>query len=310
MMPSRRILASWRYWRQGLSFRALLRALLGALGAMWVLAELGTFLFPDIQHALQDAWYFFLLCGVAWAFWETRPPLGVSSRLTGRDVTISITVGDLFSENASLIIGSNCSFDTSTDIIHPDSVQGQFTRLFYREVAHLDHDIEKALLGCEFREAPPGKPGKRRIYPLGTVAMIAFREKTVYLVAIASINRHRTTDATFEGLREALAGLWEFISSRGTIGPLAMPVLGSGFSRLTEPREEIIREIVRSFVAACASRRFCDELRIVIPPKDYLKHKIDMAELGAFLSHTCRYTEQKTADETGRGVPVPPGLKE
>jgi hypothetical protein len=70
-----------------------------------------------------------------------------------------------------------------------------------------------------------------------------------------------------------------------------MPVLGTGFSRLPETREQVVREIVKSFVAAYSDCVFADRLTIVLSPKDVADHKMSLAELGAFLEHVCFYTE-------------------
>ena len=63
-----------------------------------------------------------------------------------------------------------------------------------------------------------------------------------------------------------------------------MPVLGSGFSRLPETREEIIREIVKSFVAACSSSRPTEGLTIVMPYGDFYNHGVNPEELERFAS--------------------------
>jgi hypothetical protein len=43
-----------------------------------------------------------------------------------------------------------------------------------------------------------------------------------------------------------------FIDKRGLKESIAIPVIGSGPIRLTQTREEIIREIIKSFIASSA----------------------------------------------------------
>ena len=69
-------------------------------------------------------------------------------------------------------------------------------------------------------------------------------------MAIATLNAHRIAFATRNDLLDALPVLWENIRTRGGMEPISVPVLGSGFSRLNAKREELVREIVKSFVAA------------------------------------------------------------
>ena len=101
-----------------------------------------------------------------------------------------------------------------------------------------------------------------------------------------------------------LPSLWEFVATRGDFKPLVMPVIGSGFSRLPQTREEIIREIVKSFVAACASQRPCESLTIVIPLRDYYDHGVNLESLDQFTQHVCRYSGYEAANSAGQGRPI------
>ena len=83
-----------------------------------------------------------------------------------------------------------------------------------------------------------------------------------------------------------------------------MPVLGTGFSRLTQTRAEVVREIVTSFVAACSERVFVDHLTIVLSPTDMTKHRLSLDELGDFLRHICLYTNFASSSHRAVGVPV------
>lgn len=53
----------------------------------------------------------------------------------------------------------------------------------------------------------------------------------------------------------------------------------------------MIKEIIRSFVAACSERKFAKKLTVVVSPKDYHDNELDIYELGDFLKYACRYTE-------------------
>ena len=83
-----------------------------------------------------------------------------------------------------------------------------------------------------------------------------------------------------------------------------MPVLGTGFSRLPQTREQVVREIVKSFVAACSERVFADRLTIVLSPKDVAEHKISLDGLSAFLGHVCLYTEFSAGTRGALGAPA------
>ena len=93
-----------------------------------------------------------------------------------------------------------------------------------------------------------------------------------------------------EDLRAAMGGLWSFISESGGMERLRVPIIGTGYTRLTEQRSVIVRELLDSFIAACSERRFCESLTIIVAYQDYRKYNIDLEELGRYLAHICKYT--------------------
>jgi hypothetical protein len=130
------------------------------------------------------------------------------------------------------------------------------------------------------------------------------RGRRAYFVAIATMNDGGVAHGNFEDLLSSLPSLWEYISTHGNFDPVIVPVLGSGYSRLSQPREEIVREIVKSFVAACASSRPTERLTIAIPYKDCYEHRVDLDELERFVQHVCRYTEYQSAAAAGAGIAI------
>jgi hypothetical protein len=148
------------------------------------------------------------------------------------------------------------------------------------------------------------KIGKPNIYSVGTTVRLLARNRTAYFVGLATLNASGVAHATFEDLKTALPMLWECVTTRGNFEPLIMPVLGSGFSRLTATRAEIIREIVTSFIAACSSSRPTEALTIVMPPKDVYDHDVDLEELRQYIQHVCQYTDNRLAEPTGPGQSI------
>lgn len=311
MKVTLRAYVSRGFWKHGFSFFKLGAALLTALGTLWLLIELLLFfeLSPKLVQWLKDHWWLFLLAGLAWALWANRPRHSVSCRLKNRDVRIEVRVGDLFTGDSALIIGCNTSFDTDMDrgIISPKSVQGQFTKKYYTDVAHLDTDIDRALR-LPFVPAPqqdPAKVGKTLVYSIGTTVTLRPKGRTTYLCAIAHMNSHGNAHATFEDLKNALPQLWDHISSGGDHGDIVVPVLGSGLSRVAENRETLIRELLQSFIAACAAQRPCASLTVVVHPADYYGQEMNLQEIGDFLTHLCKYTNFAAVGAPGRGQPMP-----
>lgn len=292
---------STSYWRHGFSPAKAISAFLSSFGALWLVVEAVSFFSEHLRSSFQALWPFFLLAGLALSLFLNRPVTAVECKLPGRDILLKVVVADIFSLPGSKVISCNRTFETSVNQgpIEKNSVQGQFTKRFYSDAAHLDADITRALHGVECESSPEGA---RSIYKVGAVAKVSPKDSTFYLLAIAEINRNGVASASFEDLKAALPELWSYITEAGTYEPIVVPVLGTGYSRLPETREEIIREIIKSFIAACGEKRFAESLTIALYPNDFYKHAIDLQEIGRYLQHICKYHEYGKALRFGRGT--------
>ncbi|MCY4364000.1 MAG: DUF6430 domain-containing protein [Gammaproteobacteria bacterium] len=275
------------------SFKTLGALVLQAFGVLLLVTEICLTVFPEFVPPVREYWWTFLLFGAAVGLWRAWPRLVVQFEITGTDASIAIRVGDLFEQDGAVVVPAPTSFDTAINdgTIDVKSVQGQYTFQFCDSLENLNQQIAMALEGIEFTERDVAdKPfGSRKKYPVGTIASVNCREKKAYLVAIATLNAHRIASATRNDLLDALPALWENIRTRGGMEPISVPVLGSGFSRLNAKRDELVREIVKSFVAATHAGRFCERLTIVISPKDFQERKINLESLGRFLEQECQY---------------------
>jgi hypothetical protein len=295
-------------WLRNLLSMQALSVVLSSFGTLWLLVEIATFFVADTKapNAIRHAWPLFALVGLLIAVLRCRPHLTVSHKLNGRDVTIEIAVGDVFSFPGALIIGSNATFDTliSRELISERSVQGIFTKKYYGDATQLDAELSSNLRDVAGENLQGRRIGKAKKYPIGTCVRVNPKQRTGYLLAIAEINEHGVASGNFNDLKESLAKLWEFVGRRGSKEPLIMPVLGTGFSRLPQTREEVVREMIKSFVAACSEMTFADKLTIVIAPYDMEKYSISLDELGSFLRHVCSYTVFSTGKQPAVGTPV------
>lgn len=295
-------------WIRGLLSLRAAAAVLSSFGALWLFVEIAAFFFQStpIPQWLRDHWWLFAIIGATVAVIRCRPMTTVAHKLNGRDVTVEIVIGDVFSFDGALIVGSNTTFDTriSPTLIAENSVQGAFTRRYFADEAKLDVEIAAGLDPGKATQLSGKRQGKSDRYPIGTVVRLNPKGRTAYFVAIADINEHGVAEGSFERLRVSLAELWVYVGSRGLKERLVMPVLGTGFSRLPQTREQVVREIVKSFVAACSERVFADRLTIVLSPRDVAEHNMSLEELGAFLRHVCFYTEFSAGAQGIVGAPA------
>lgn len=155
----------------------------------------------------------------------------------------------------------------------------------------LDREISYSLNGISSSQlSPEEKPfGKRLRFAPGTVASVMAGSIRVYLVAMATMNVHRVAQASRQDLTDSLPRLWEYIRTRGGLEWLCCPILGSGFSRAAATREELVLEIIRSFIPAVRAGVFCRGLTIAVNPADYRLGRINLHRLEAFLQHECTY---------------------
>ncbi len=307
MTSSLKLFLARDYWLHMFSIRRAGSDILAALGILWTIVEASSFFSSTAGDAFKRHWVLFLLAGLAYALYENWPRTAVSARLDGRDIVVELRVGNIFSLEGDLVVGTNTTFETElgASIISPASIQGQFTQKYYDNAAHLANDLLEELRHVP--STPKMRAGRTvKKYRMGTVARVQSRNRTAHFVAIADLNEHGVASSSFRDLQECLPALWQHMFTKGGVGPLLIPVLGTGFSRLPTRREEIIREIVQSFVAACAERRFCERLTIVVSPRDYRRYDIDLRALGRFITHVCRYTQFSSPNSQGAGQPVGP----
>ena len=282
------------YWRRTFFSSETATTFLAALGFFWLLTEISSFIVDAWKAQLQALWTYFLAISVAHTLWLRRPIVSMCERLNGSDVRIEIRIADIFSIPAAQVISTNTTFDTEVNetLISARSLQGAFTEKYYDKSEHLDADLAAALQSDKVistRDSRVG--GKRDKYDIGTVALVAPKGKTTYLLAISELNENGVAESSFESVKQALAALWGFVSSKGRYEPLAIPILGTGHGRINTPRDVVVKEIVKSFIAACSERKFTSKLTITIAPRDYHDHELDIYELGEFLKFVCRYTE-------------------
>jgi len=124
------------------------------------------------------------------------------------------------------------------------------------------------------------------------------------MVATAEFNAHASVIGKLSDVMDCLGKLWAYISDKGGRENLVIPLFGTGFSRIPVQRKEIIQEIIRSFVAACATKVFTEKLTIAIYPADYQNHELDLLDLDRYLDYICSYTHLKSSVDKGMGTSI------
>ena len=281
------------------SKRAFATSLLEVLGVAWCIVEPTAYFFPGFGMWVRPYWVAILLIGAALSLHRARQRRRISERVQGTDAFIELRVVDMFDVSAGFVIACNTTFDTNIEdgTISPNSTQGQFTKRFFDSREEIDKQIRTSLNNTAATKLSKGeKPyGKQTIYPIGTVTAVSGGSQKAYLVAITTLNEHKVASATIEDVLDALPATWEYIRTRGELGALCCPILGAGYSRVDATREDLIREIIKSFVSASREGFFCDKLTIAIAPGDFRSGSIDLERLQRFLEHECFYPRPRSS---------------
>ena len=307
---------STTYWKY--NWQNIVGTFFKAFGALFLIIRFYSHFRSQTEDWTRGHWGLSLACiavSVIWTLIECRPMSLIRHKLNGKDVSIEIRISNIFDVKGALIISTNSTFDTdrSEGLISPDSLQGQFTERYYHNEKHLDSDIEESLAEqTPIELLTDWRKGKTERYEIGTVAKVRPKAvkgppqyRLVYLVAIAHMDKDGKAESSFEEVIDGLGKLWNYIANRGELEPLVVGVIGTGLGRLAQTREEMIREIIGSFIAACSENRFAERLTIVISPEDYREYNIDLHELGNYLRHVCQYTDLKSKTDTGKGEAIP-----
>ncbi|REF03034.1 macro domain-containing protein [Cupriavidus plantarum] len=225
-----------------------------------------------------------VLCSVLTGFLLSWPrPIEVE--FNSPNTKIRIVKGDLLVQDKHLVIGVSDTFDTEPPkIIATTSVQGQAqAKLFNGDFKHLDALLDQALVAAP-KTGSITKPGKTDKYGVGTVAVVRNDPRLVFFLAYTEMDTQNNASATVDGVWKSLASLWHAVSVHGNGDAVSIPVIGGGLARLSSvlPAQDSIRLIALSFMFASRQNRVCEELRIVVHPKDY--DKLDRMELQSFLS--------------------------
>jgi hypothetical protein len=222
-----------------------------------------------------------------WALYAVIPGREVFRQLTVPDTKIRIKVGDLFKEDACLVIGFNDVFDTEKgDIIKPTSIQGQFlTKIYNDDRSRLDRDIEDALRGVSGKLDNQKTKGKNKRYPIGTVATLTVGAKKYFCLAYSRMGNNLKAQSDVKKLQTSLDTLWEEIRLKGQCEPIAMAVVGSDLARLgnTVSHSTLIQLVVSSFILASREKLITHELVIIIHQSN--SDKINLVRINEFLQN-------------------------
>jgi hypothetical protein len=169
------------------------------------------------------------------------------------------------------------------------SLQGQLAIQFFEgQTAEIDRQIEASLAHEQYTENPK-RPGKRKEYPIGTVARVSAHGRNFYLLAMSHMNENKNAYSDPKMLDEALERLWENMASKAEIGDIVIPAIGTGRGRVSLPRKKVIEKIAQSFADASVDRTFSNRLIVVVRPEDADRFAVNLFEVRDYLVRSLHF---------------------
>lgn len=280
----------WLLW-QDLSFLKVSKSIFSVFGILWLIIEVLVFFNrQEFADGMKSIWWLFLSAGVILVIYQNWPKHLYTYKVNNRDVSISIQIGDVFKNSGALIVPVNNRIDVGNNEIIPksSSILKHFIDRIYKSVhAHLETDIKQKLEESRDWYSNFIINEKPVEYKIGTVVPIFREEKQYYLLCNSTLNEQLRSKCTPDDLRNSLIELWAFLTHCGSKDNLVIPIIGTGRGRITLTREEVIKEIVLSFLASLSSENYCDHLTICIHPYDLKRYKIDISKVVDFVRLHC-----------------------
>ena len=280
---------TWAYWRYALFSGEAIGKFFAVVGILYLCVDLADAF--NIYKKDQYHYYGLIILVVLALMYvlSTRRPLSrVSYKIPQKDFAVEVLISDLFKIPGEVIISTSSTFDTdmSSGLIAVTSLQGQLaTNYFNGQTTEIDRQIEVSLSREQFT-INDKRPGKKKEYPIGTVARVSALSKNFYLVAMSHMDENGNASSDLRMIDEALEKLWVNLASKAEVGDIVMPLMGTGRGRVALPRKKMIERIAQSFTDACNRRAFSNKLVIVVRPEDASKFSLNLFQVRAYLGQS------------------------
>ncbi len=193
--------------------------------------------------------------------------------------------GDLFSENGLKVIAFNEYFDTQVNdkLVSPNTINGKFLNRKVSNISQLDSQIENDMECMKnIIETNDTRPeGKKDKYKLGT----AVRYNDYILVAFSKFNEHNQAYLTVADYFGCLANCWSEINRVYNGENIALPLLGTGITRLMDGNQikyqNALEIILQTF--AYSNLSFTHDCTITVVLPESLKEDINLYDVGGKL---------------------------
>lgn len=277
------------YWSYALFSAEAIGKFLGVVGVLYLCVDLADAF--NIYKKDRHSYYgliILVLLALAYVLSTRRPLSRVTYKIPQKDFAVAVLIGDLFRIPGEVIVSTSSTFDTdmASGLIAVSSLQGQLaTNYFNGQTTEIDRQIEVSLAN-ESSIVNQKRPGKKKEYPIGTVARVSSHGKNFYLVAMSHMDENGNAHSDLKMVDAALERLWVNLASKAEVGDIVMPLIGTGRGRVAYPRKKMIERIAQSFTDACSERAFSNKLIIVVRPEDASKFSLNLFQVRDYLGQS------------------------
>ncbi|MCY4592508.1 MAG: DUF6430 domain-containing protein [Alphaproteobacteria bacterium] len=248
-------------------------------GVLWTIVEsLGLF-FPN-QNPEGVYWYSILVvASVIAGLWKGWPKRRVELKIPATDSSIEIKFGDVFLEEGIVVIPVNEYFDGSLgDHVSERSLHGIFVRNVMGGQSNAFYDLVDQALDSVEAKSVRRKSGRKKQYPIGTVACVDVNGRKYLLAALSRTNLESLkASATVHELWECLSGVWQGVRDHSNGEIVNVPLVGSGLSGVGLPPRNLVEIILTSFVFYTKKQKVADKVTLVLPTR--LRWELDLETL-------------------------------
>ena len=288
-------------------WKAMISMVFAVIGGAFTIAEILNNVFDTEigfqvmrEYATHGLCVTLMVCLVM--FWK---PLKYECFIGDGDRKITLCVCDIFHQKGALIIPTNTTFDTLMDdeFISITSVQGQYQEKYHKHaLKQLDDALARNLDGNPYVVLNDGRTTNKKRYPIGTISKITRGTQHDYFLAIADINKFgKPENVSYQSITSALVSLWQELNKIGHLENIRIPIVGTGRAGLHDAsRDQIIQEIIFTFVVAAREMNVSENLIICVHPSDFANKNLHWDDLCDYLRYTCKYVNQQKGRPEGK----------
>ena len=274
---------------------SIVKDAMSALGFLTIVITIVEF-FPSLTSfstflKTRSFLFLFTILSLMYAIVKNRPRNHFIFKINNRDIELGLHIGKLERTKSAYIVPVNSDFDMDLNgsVQASQSVKSMVIKKYFAG----DHKTLQQKITKELKSKIYSAQKENNTYKLGTTVRIQTddKKKTFYFVVNSKKLNDSRVEAQESGLSVTFSGLWSYISEHGAKEHISIPLLGTGNGRLKMPREEVYKEIVRSFVSSCAGKSYCERMTIVLRDEDVTKCKINIEELVEFTKLNTEYAD-------------------